>query len=208
MPTPIYHITHLDNLTSILAIDVLLANTSLQQQNVSYIDLAYPAIQERRARKVVPCGASGTLTDYVPFYFAPRSPMLYAIHQGNLPTYTEGQVPVLHLVSTAEAVQGASLSFVFTDGHGIMAFTEFFDDLAQLNQVDWQVMGLKYWLNTPEDGDRKRRRQAEFLVHQTFPWRLVTEIGVINSQVKEQVEEILQAATHQPAVIIRRNWYY
>ena len=69
-------------------------------------------------------------------------------------------------------------------------------------------MGLKYWFNTPEDGDRKRRRQAEFLVYQAFPWRLVTVIGVINSQVKEQVEEILQATNHQPAVIIRRNRYY
>lgn len=134
--------------------------------------------------------------------------MLYTIRQGNVPNYTEGQEPVIYLLSTAETVQQSELPFVFTDGHGIMAVTEFFDDLAQLDQVDWAIMSLKYWFDTPEDSDRKRRRQAEFLVHQLFPWRLVTEIGVINSQIKEQVEEYLQAATHQPAVIVRRNWYY
>lgn len=198
MPTLIYHITHPDNLTSILAIDGLLANTSLQQQNMTYIDLAYPAIRERRARKVVPCGAGGTLTDYVPFYFAPRSPMLYAIHQSNLPIHREGQVPVLPLVSTAENVQSARLSFIFTDGHSIMTFTEFFDDLAQLNQVDWQVMGLKYWFNTLEDGDRKRRRQAEFLVYQAFPWQLVTAIGVINSQVKNRLRRFCKPPLINP----------
>jgi len=188
--------------------DGLLANSTVQQWGINYKNLAYQSIQSRRAKVEVPCGVGGRLTDYVPFYFAPRSPMLYTICQGNVPNYTEGQEPVIYVVSTIEAVQQAELPFVFTDGHGIMAVTEFFDDLAQLNQVDWQVMNLKYWFDTPEDSDRKRRRQAEFLVHQFFPWQLVTEIGVIDTQVKGQVEQCLQPATHQPAIITRRNWYY
>ncbi|MBW4694176.1 MAG: DUF4433 domain-containing protein [Lyngbya sp. HA4199-MV5] len=208
MPTPIYHITHLGNLASILAIDGLCAYSVMQQQGIHYTDLANQNIQTRRTKTIVSCGAGGKLTDYVPFYFAPRSPMLYAIHQGNVPTYTEGQEAVIYLVSTVEAVQQASLSFVFTDGHGIMTLTEFFDDLAQLDQVDWQVMSLKYWFDTPEDNDRKRRRQAEFLVYQFFGWQLVTEVGVIHPSVKGEVEQCLRTATHQPAVIVRRNWYY
>jgi hypothetical protein len=137
MPTPIYHITHLSNLTSILAIAGLCSNITMQQQGIGYTDLANQTIQSRRARVTVPCGAGGKLTDYVPFYFAPRSPMLYAIHQGNVPTYLEGQEGVIYLVSTVEAVQQANLSFAFTDGHGIMALTQFFDHPADLNQVDW-----------------------------------------------------------------------
>lgn len=208
MPTPIYHITHLSNLTSILAIAGLGSNSTMQQQGIGYINLANQNIQSRRAKVTVPCGAGGTLTDYVPFYFAPRSPMLYAIHQGNVPTYSEGQESLIYLVSTVEAVQQANLSFVFTDGHGIMALTQFFDDPADLNQVDWQVMALKYWFDTPEDNDRKRRRQAELLVHQFFPWQLITEIGVMHHSVKAEVEKCLQTTTHQPEVILRRNWYY
>jgi hypothetical protein len=79
--------------------------------------------------------------------------MVYAIHQGNVSTYFEGQENVIYLVSMVEAVQQTNLSFVFIDGHGIMAFTQFFDDPADLNQVDWQVMTLKYWFDTLEDND-------------------------------------------------------
>jgi hypothetical protein len=125
----------------------------MQQQGIGYTDLANQSIQSRRARVMVPCGAGGTLTDDVPFYFAPRSPMLYAIHQGNVPTYFEGQESVVYLVSTVEAVRQANLSFAFTDGHVIMALTQCFDDPADLNQVDWQVMTLKYWFGTPKDND-------------------------------------------------------
>jgi hypothetical protein len=38
-------------------------------------------------------------------------------------------------------------------------------------------MGDRYWRNTDEDGDRKRRRAAEFLVYNFFPFSLVTGIA-------------------------------
>src|SRR5262245_35622458 len=95
----------------------------------------------------------------------------------------------------------AKLAFVFTDGHGTMApLTDFFDDLSQLNRIDWQLMRVRYWADTLEDPDRARRRQVEFLVHRFFPWDLVVDIGVINSRVKKQVEQILQGAKYQPGV--------
>jgi len=81
----------------------------------------------------------GTLHDYVPFYFAPRSPMLFTISRGNVPTCSN-QEPVVHLVTNIQAVQAAGLPFVFTDGHGIMQLTSFFEDLAQLDHVDWTIM--------------------------------------------------------------------
>jgi hypothetical protein len=97
------------------------SNSTIQQHRIGYTDLVNQSIQPRRARVTVPYGAGGTLTDYVPFYFAPRAPMLYAIHQGNVSTYSEGQESLVYLVSTIEAVQQANFSFAFTDGHDIMA---------------------------------------------------------------------------------------
>ncbi|MBZ8182847.1 DUF4433 domain-containing protein [Oscillatoria salina IIICB1] len=84
MPTPIYHITHVNNLSSILNSSGLIAFNQLKQQRANYTDIAHQTIQDRRARKQVPCGAGGVLHDYVPFYFAPRSPMLYTINRGNV----------------------------------------------------------------------------------------------------------------------------
>lgn len=135
--------------------------------------------------------------------------MLYTINRGNVEDYTQGQAAVIHLVSSVENIEAEDLCFVFTDGHAVMKFTDFFDDLNYLDDaIDWDVMESRYWNDTNEDNDRKRRRQAEFLVHQFFPWQLITEIGVMNYTIKTQVEKILQNFTHKPSVIVRNNWYY
>ncbi|MBW4666302.1 MAG: DUF4433 domain-containing protein [Cyanomargarita calcarea GSE-NOS-MK-12-04C] len=208
MPTPIYHITHINNLQSILQLDGLIANNRLKQQQINYQDIAHANIQDRRALIGVPCGAGGCLHDYIPFYFAPRSPMLYTIHRGNVEGYAEGQKPVIHIVTEAEIISANNLVFAFTDGHAVMDYSEFYNDLQRLDMIDWEIIRAKYWNNTKEDGDRKRRRQAEFLVHQFCPWSLITEIGVINNTAYSQVEQILQNFNFQTPVKVYPNWYY
>ncbi len=209
MPTPIYHITHINNLRSIVENEGLLSHTASCRKGIRHTSIAHQNIQDRRAFRKVPCGRGGVLHDYVPFYFAPRSPMLYTISRGNVVGYDQGQTPVIYLVSSAEAVEAAELPFVGADGHAVMEYTGFFDDLYFLEYViDWEIMEATFWADTDEDGDRKRRRQAEFLVHNFFPWRLITEIGVINSQIQTQVREILQNYNYKPPVKVYPNWYY
>ena len=209
MSIPIYHITHINNLTSILKSGGLLSNSKLQRNQVNYTDIAHGGIQDRRARKRVPYGAGGVLHDYVPFYFAPRSPMLYAIHKGSVKGYDQGQNPVIHLVSDAEAIEASELAFTFTDGHAIVDYSDFYDDLVALEfEIDWELMESRYWFDTEEDPNRKCRRQAEFLVHQFCPWTLITEIGVINSTIQTQVRQILQNFNYQPTVRVYSDWYY
>jgi hypothetical protein len=208
MPTPIYHITHIRNLQSILQLGGLIANNRLKQQQVNYQDIAHGSIQDRRALIGVPCAAGGCLHDYIPFYFAPRSPMLYTIDKGNVEGYTEGQKSILHIVTEAEIISSNNLVFAFTDGHAVMDYSEFYDDLQFLNMIDWEIMRARYWNNTEDDPDRKRRRQSEFLVHQFCPWALITEIGVINNTVQLQVQQILQNFNCQTLVKVYSSWYY
>jgi len=144
----------------------------------------------------------------ITFHFAPRSPMLYTINRGNIASYVEGQTPILHLVASAEATQAAGYALAFTDGHGTVEITQSFDDLADLNRLDWNVMQARQWADTDIDNDRKRRRQAEFLVYNFSPWLLIDEIEVIRREVKIQVEQILQNMEHKPSVVVRPNWYY
>ncbi|MBV9387481.1 MAG: DUF4433 domain-containing protein [Chroococcidiopsidaceae cyanobacterium CP_BM_ER_R8_30] len=207
MPTPIYHFTHVNNLVSILA-QGLLSNNVLKQGDISYTDVAHRSVQDRRATKSVSCGPGGVLHDYVPFYFAPRSPMLFTISKGNVEGYSQGQEPLIYISSTAQAVKAAALPFVFTDGHGIMAITKFFDDLIDLREIDWAVMARRYWKDTPEDNERCRRRQAEFLIHGCFPWNLTREIGVMNFARETQVRRIIKISPHQPQIRVHSEWYY
>jgi hypothetical protein len=99
---------------------------------------------------------------------------------------------------------------VFSNGHGIAAFTSWFDDLGRLGEVDWSAAYSTIWKDTLDDMDRQRRKQSEFLVHRFCPWELVDSIGVRTRQMKERVEAILadSLATSQPPVIGRTDWYY
>lgn len=206
--TAIYHMTHVRNLEPILELGGLYCDRAMAERQVQAVGIAHKHIKERRAKRQVPTCKRGTLADYVPFYFAPRSPMLYAIHCGQVEGYSEGQRPVLHLMSSAEAVQAAGLPFTFTEGHAEMAFSEFFEDLADLARIDWKIVEATYWRDTDADMDRKRRRQAEFLVHEFFPWALVAKIGVINDAMAQEVNRIVVGQRHNLEVRVERSWYY
>ena len=134
--------------------------------------------------------------------------MLFTIMKGNVEGYAGGEEPILHLVSAAQAVQREGGQYVFTDGHGIVVFTNFFEDLGELDQVDWTVMKATYWRDTLDDMDRCRRRQAEFLIHDFCPWQLIETIGVMTKKMKATVEELLEGVSHKPVVTVRREWYY
>ena len=173
-----------------------------------YHSIAHENIQRRRHETAVPCGPGGTIHDYVPWYFAPRSPMLYANYMGNVPSNPDGQGPIVYLVSTVEAVAAAARRFVFTDGHAIMFNSNFYDDLRDLGEIDWPLMSAKYWQAIDTDPDRPRRRQAEFLVHRYFPWDLVQEVAVCEFSRLGAVQRSLQAANHQPTLRVRPAWYF
>ncbi len=89
-----------------------------------------------------------------------------------------------------------------------MHLTDFYDDPADLDKIDWPLMTAKWWNDTQEDPDRSRRRQAEFLVHRRFPWRLVADIAVKSVRIEQMVCPALDGQGHVPMVSVRRDWYY
>jgi len=201
---PIYHITPVDNLAGIIREGGLFCDRNAQDKQ--FVNIAHKNIKDRRIKKKVPINPGGVLADYVPFYFAPRSPMLFTIYKGNVEGYVRGQEPIIYLVSSTETVDEAGLDWVFTDGHAVMDYTDFFDSFNDLDNVDWPLMSAHYWSDTDTDGDRRRRRQAEFLVHGFFPFELFSEIGVYNAAAAQRVGEILDG-TEIP-VSVKGAWYY
>ena len=152
----------------------------------------------------------GTVHDYLPFYFGPRSVMLLKLKTGQVAGFAEGQEPLIHLVSTAQVVAAAGKAFVFTDGHGLANFTAWFTDLARLDAVDWPLLAAQYWNDTPQDNDRQRRKQAEFLVWQSLDWGLIDSIRVLTAAMKQRVEGILQQhPQHRPVTVkVAPGLYY
>lgn len=209
VPTLIYHFTHAKNLPEILQSGHVFCQTRLPS-GARDVDISYYEVQERRRKKQVSCGPRGNLHDYVPFYFAPRSPMMFAISKGNVEGYEGGTVPLIYLVSSAQRVQNAGLEFVFTDGHPTKAFTSFFDDVAYLSEVPWDVMRSRYWNDDEDHPDRRRRRQAEFLVYGSFPWSAVEFLAVANKGIQTRLQKFL--TTKYPnrvkPVRVAPDWYF
>lgn len=207
-PTPVYRIVHIDNLSGILDQKGFHAPHHTPVNGAEYRTIHNVDIQKIRKQRPIPCGPQGTVHDYVAFYFGPRSPMLFQLHTGRVEGYVEGQAPLIYMVSTVEAIKGAGHDFVFSDGHGIAAYTQWFDDLKDLKHVDWDMVYADYWADTVEDMDRQRRKQAEFLVHRFCPWNVVTLIGVLKDDVKRSVERILDEHNISIPVTVRSQWYY
>ncbi len=209
-PTPIFRITHIGNLSVLLKRGGLHAANFTPVDGLEYRTIHHTNIQITRHATQVPCGPKGTAHDYVPFYFGAHSPMLYVLKQGGVEGYSEGQRPLIYLATTAQAVEQAGIPFVFTDGHAAMAFTGWFSELTDLDRVDWDATRARYWKDTPDDMDRKRKKQAEFLVHEFLPWDVVVEVGVFDKEMKSRVEH--EIARHDPGmkktVRIQRGWYY
>ncbi|MCB1921418.1 MAG: DUF4433 domain-containing protein [Gammaproteobacteria bacterium] len=209
-PTWLYRLVHVDNLPTLLTRGALHAPHTTPNDGLPYRPIHNASVQANRHIKAIPCGPGGTIHDYVPFYFGPLSVMLLNLKTGRVADYNQGQEPLIYLLTTAQAIQQAGVQFVFSNGHGLATFTSWHDNLAQLDQVDWGIVNAKYWSDTPEDNDRQRRKQAEFLIWQSLDWFLLHGITVLNATMKQRVQTILNQFPQrkQPRITIRSNWYY
>lgn len=205
----IMHFTHMENLPGILAAGCLQADGLVDRSSALKVEAADLEIKAVRKRAQVPLAPHGCVADYVPFCFAPRSPMLYKLHMGSVPNYTGGQDPLVYLVSSAEAVAASGASFVFSDGNCASAVAQFVGDLAKIESViDWEIMRAHMWVNTANDPDRKRRRMAEFLAHRRVPIECFSEIVVRRDTMKKQVDALLAPPGVDLPVLVKPSWYF
>ena len=210
-PTPILRLIHIDNLATCLARGGCHAPNHIPADGRPWRGIHDVEVQQKRGRRPVPCGPGGCALDYVPFYFGYMSPMLLRLKTGNVAGYAEGQEPLAYLVSSAQAVRDSGTGFVFTDGHALAAYTDWYSDLRDLDAVDWDAVYKRYWSGSAEnDMDLPRKKQAEFLVFRFCDWSLIHEIAVIDANAKAAVDAILARAHPRlrRVVHVRRNWYY
>lgn len=219
IPTQLFHITAIDNLPLIAASGQLLSKAALNGAGVASTSIAYENIQSRRAHKLVPIAPGGTLHHYVPFHFAPRSPMLFTINNGNVPGCALSQDDIVHLNTTAQIIAQVNLPFVFTDYHAVMAIASFYGNLDDLSVIDWDLFFetprvggyCQYWQNrqqSPRHATRMETRQAEFLVRDSVPLAAIAQIGVRSTDMAGRVQAALANTGWTPHIQVVPGWYY
>jgi len=150
------------------------------------------------------------LSQYVPFFFCPRSIMLFVIHCANHPdlTFREGQGPIVHLEADLYAViewaSASGVRWAFSLSNAGARYTTFRCRVDELDQLDWQAIAARDF----RSAEVKEGKQAEFLLHGGFPWKLIGRIGVRSAGVQAEVAAALREAADRPVVEIRPDWYY
>jgi hypothetical protein len=201
----IFHLTHVNNLTGIVGAGGLWRDAKVRAGRASPTDVGYAHLKGRRMRHPVQCAAGGVVGDYVPFNFCAQSVMLYVLHRGH-EGYQGGQRDIVHLWSKVSRACATGRAWFFTDRHAELAYAQQFGSLPELAEVSWEVMSTDVWWGN--DDDRKQRRQAEFLVHDFFPWSAVRGVGVHDEEVAVKVRAALAQSPPVSGVVVRPNWYY
>jgi hypothetical protein len=205
----IYHIVHVDRLPSIVADGCLWCDAEVVRRTPPGTTIGMNHIKQRRLTELMLTSHPGLYVGAcVPFYFCPRSVMLYILSRGNNVqlTYSGGQGPIIHLeadlyASVAWAEQH-NQRWAFTLSNAGSYLFEDRCDLQQLEEIDWRAVHATQWQTCRE------RKQAEFLVEHSFPWQLVERISVYSRATYQQAVTALPVGGHRPQVDIRPTWYY
>jgi len=208
IPTPVMHFTHVENLPGIIA-NGLVSDLTARSEGSILVDVGEQSIKLARRTRAVGLRPGGVVADYAPFYFAPRSPMMYSIDHGNVATYRQGCDRIIYLVSSLERLSEAGLTWLVSDRNARMAYAEFRGQEDEtFDHVDWDLMRAKWWNNTPEFPDRKERRMAECLVHERAPWASFVQVMTKTDATASEVRAMLSAAGQATRVIVRAGWYF
>lgn len=218
-PLRIFHITAICNLASIVKAKALHSNAVLKRKKIAYGNIAYQGAQGKRATKLVEKPPGETIHDYVPFYFAPRSPMLFTINNGNVPDCPYRQPDIVHFVTTVETIAENELPFVFYDYNATLTIATCYSDLKDLDKIDWALFYenpcldgyCKYWnsrRDVPKYFLRQETRQAEFLVHTRVPLKLMAMVGAYNEEKAAEVRHIFEDADLELKVQAKPAWYF
>lgn len=202
VPTRVLHFTHIDNLPGIIA-GGLLCDTLARENGSTQMEVGQPSIKSSRRERGVDVPPGGVGADYAPFYLAPRSPMMYSVHRGNVAEYQSGCGELIYLVSTLERLTELGLTWLVTDRNAALRYAEF---RGQHDHVDWDLMRETMWNNTPDFPDRMERRMAECLVHQAVSWPAFSSVVTKTKTLAERVRSDLASAGQQTRVTVGAGW--
>lgn len=207
----IYHITHVDNLPGIIADGGLFADSAMRDRGGPAVSIGMAELKDGRiADRPVQCHEGTMVGDYVPFYFCPRSIMLYVINQANHPklAYRGGQGEIVHLEADLRQVyrwtRDNQQRWTVSLGNAAAKYTPFRNDWEVIRELDWNAIAATDW----RDPDIKDGKQVEFLMHNFFPWTLFSRVGVLTRPVAQRARDALQGASYRPVVEIVPEWYY
>jgi ssDNA thymidine ADP-ribosyltransferase, DarT len=195
----VFRISHRDNAPWIMANGMHCRNSHIADPY--FRSIGNPDLIDKRQFRNVPCSPFGTLSDYVPFYFTPFTPMLLNIKTGFNGIKQRPLDEIVIFVTSLRSLHAKGIPFVFTDRHAVLATTQFSSDLGMLDRIDWTILRNRDFKRDPEDPGKFERYQAEALVHRHLPMEAAIGVVCYNDAVKATMQREAEAHGHTLQVI-------
>lgn len=203
----IYHIVHMDRLASIAKDGALYSDAIMRTRPQAGAEIGYDHIKRRRLRTPLRSHRELFVGECVPFYFCPRSPMLYKITQrSNDLSYRGGDGLIVHLEADLyKSIAWADRSdhrWAFTNVSAATGYFEDFVDIGKLTAIDWEIVRADWWQG------RAAEKQAEFLMEGEFAWRLIERIACRSEWACRQVRDAISPSDYPPRIEAIPSRYY
>ncbi len=198
----IFRIVHKDNIGEVLKSGCKCRNAVMAQ--MGYTEIGNQELIQRRTQRIVPCFPGGTLSDYVPFYFTPYTPMLYNIKTG----YGVPQRPlrdIVILVSSLRKLAMQQVPFVFSDRHAYLKTAQFSNDLNDLDRIIWSVLQARDFKR--DDADKFEKYQAEALVYGHVPVSALIGIVCYDAETRDQIKQLADARGTAVEIVAQKSWF-
>jgi hypothetical protein len=202
----IFRITHIANVPWIL--DHGLHCRTTAERDPNYVEIGNPELIEKRTLKQVPIAPGGVLSDYIPFYFTPHSPMLLNIKTGYQGVTKRPMSEIVILVSSLPALARKGIPFVFTDRHAYLQMASFFSDLAQLNRIPWDLLQNRDFKRDVSDPGKFERYQAEALVYRCLPITGLSGIMCYGNAQKTALQADVEKRGQSLQVVVKPDCYF
>lgn len=207
--TYIYRIIHLDNLEFILRSGNL-TNKFSEEANPDYTGIGEAVLIGKRESQTIITADIGKehnpSNDFLPFYFHPKSVMLYRIQTGHKVT-KRAPDSIIYLVYKLDEIID-NVEYLFTDGHGYASFTSWYENVGNLSLLDIQDIIREQWKNTEDDPDRMRRKQAEFWIKQPLSLDGIKGIATYDEATRVRVTGMCEYYQKNIEVKTKPNYYY
>jgi hypothetical protein len=203
----LFRIVHVANLPWLLANGLHCARGAAVDPN--FVAIGNPDLIGKRTHRRVPLPPGGTLADYVPFYFTPKSPMLLNIKTGYSGIVRRTNQEIAILVASCQSMNDSGVSMLFTDRHAYTATAAWSSDRADLATIiDWDILRRHDFARTDGYPDKMERYQAEALAHRFVPPNALLGIGCVSEAVRVSIAASVQSAGRALHVVVRPGWYF
>ena len=203
----LFRITHVANLPWLLRYGLHVAGG--QVGDPSFTAIGNPDLIDKRTRRAVPLPPGGVLSDYVPFYFTPKSIMLLNIKTGWNGITQRPSEEIAVLVSSCAAMAQNGVAMLYTDRHAYTATARWTGETSDLAaMIDWDILCRHDFAQSDAYPDKKERYQAEALAHRHVPRDALLGIGCADDRSRPAIEQVVQASGATLKVVSRPGWYF